>query len=116
LRLKEKRKEKKMTDEHVTVTIDRLNIRLKGVSAQAAQAAAARLGPALLEQLAGNDALLKGKKNSRIEQVNAAALELKKGESTNPAGLRERIAAGIAKSVAVNVNRTASTGTNKEVS
>jgi len=103
-----------MTDEQVTVTIDRLNIRLKGVSAQAAQAAAARLGTALLEQLARDDVPLKGKKTARIEQVDAGTLELKKGESANPAGLRERIAAGIAKSVPV--TRTASTGKNKEAS
>ena len=103
-----------MSNENITVTIDRLNIRLKGVSAQAAQAAAARLGTALLEQLARHDAPVKGKKNNRIEQVNAGTLELKKGESANPAGLRERIAAGIAKSVAV--TRTASTGKNKEAS
>jgi hypothetical protein len=103
-----------MTDEHVTVTIDRLNIRLKGVSAQAAQAAAARLGTALLEQLARHDASIKRKKTARIQQVNAGTLELKKGESANPDGLRERIATGIAKSVVV--TRTASTGKNKEAS
>lgn len=103
-----------MSKENVTVTIDRLNIRLKGVSAQAAQTAAARLGTALLAQLARHDASIKQKETARIEQVNAGALELKKGESANPAGLRERIAAGIAKSVAV--TRTASTGKNKEAS
>lgn len=103
-----------MTYQHLTIIIDRLNIRLKGVSAQAAQAAVARLGTALLEQLARDDVPLKGKKTVRIEQVNAGTLELKKGESINPSGLRERIATGIAKSVAV--TRTASTGKNKEAS
>ncbi len=96
-------KDKKKTGEKVSVTIGRLNIRLKGVSAHTARAAAANLGSKLLEHLAGMEGNIKENPGARLEAVDAGTITLQKGEN-----VQDRIVSGIVKKVAA---ETASSGT-----
>lgn len=88
-----------MANQKVEVNIDRLEIRLKGVSAHTAQAAIKQLGSRLLNQLARDETFAKARRGPRIETLDAGTVKLQSGESKNPSGLRDRIVSGIVKTV-----------------
>jgi hypothetical protein len=88
-----------MANRKVEVNIDRLEIRLKGISAHTAQAAVKQLGSRLLKQLARDETFAKARPGPGIETLDAGTIKLQSGESKNPSGLRDRIVSGIVKSV-----------------
>lgn len=106
----------KTSEQNLELTVDHLNIRLKGVPAATARAVVEQLGSELAAQLARQEALVNitpqsspGTRTLWIEHVNVGAgiLGLQKGESSSPPALRRRIAAGIAHTVAANAARAA---------
>ena len=88
-----------MANQQIKVNIDRLDIRLKGVSAHTAQAAVKQLGSRLLNQLARDKSLANAKQGHRIEILDAGTIKLKNGESKSSSGLRDQIVSGIVKTV-----------------
>lgn len=96
-----------MSNEKIKVTIDRLNIRLKRISAGSAQAVVADLGNRLLEQLARQETGIKGNPRTSLDHVDAGTLTLQKGEN-----IRDRIVSGIVKKVESGFTGTA--GESKE--
>lgn len=88
-----------MTNQQVKINIDRLDIRLKGVSAHTARAAVNQLGSHLLNQLARDEKFAAAKRGTRIETLDAGTIKLQSSESKNPNGLRDRIVSGIVKTV-----------------
>jgi hypothetical protein len=94
------------------IKIDRLNIRVKGISSRAAQSAVNNLGSVLLRQLARKQALFsnfKDKGTVNIKNVDAGILPVQTGNDTSPSSLQTRITARVADTIAANV-----TGSQKE--
>jgi hypothetical protein len=77
------------------IDIDRLEIRLKGVSPESARAAAGDLGRELLGEMARQDQGVQRTRN--IDQVDAGTVQLASG--TTPGELRRTIAGRIAASI-----------------
>ncbi len=88
-----------MENKKGNVTIDRLNIRLKGVPAHTARAVVEQLGSRLLKQLARDETFSRQGQHRRIDRVDAGTHQLQSGESKNPAGLQARIVSQIARSI-----------------
>lgn len=80
------------------ITIDRLGIRLKGVSPQVARSLVSGLGHELLRQLAKQPGLLKEKSSMNIEKIDSGTL--KTGKGTSSSDLRSTIAGRVANSIA----------------
>ena len=91
-----------MADKPVKVSIDRVNIRLRGVSAPVAQAAVKQLGSCLLQRMARDEAFINGQRKGRIDSLDAGSVNLQGAECKDPVGLRDRIAAGIVNAVVSN--------------
>jgi hypothetical protein len=82
---------------NTSIKIDRLEIRLKGVSPQAARVTFAEIGNELMEQLAKQQNLLKGEHAAYIEKIDSGTMKIEK--NTNSSDLRKLVAARIANSV-----------------
>jgi hypothetical protein len=80
-----------------SIEIDRLELRLKGISPEAARAAADGLGQDLLQRLASLPDAGAKKGVHRIGEIDSGALKLSKG--TSPGALRNAIAQKIAGSI-----------------
>lgn len=80
-----------------SITIDRLDIRLKGVSPQSARAAVGDLGRELLGQLATPRDLPGRQRTGKIDYVDSGTVQLASG--TAPSELRRTIAGSIAVSI-----------------
>ncbi len=80
-----------------SINIERLEIRLKGVSAQTARAAVRDLGHELLGQLAAPQNLTGGKRVGKIDQVDAGNAQLAAGTASSE--LRGEIAGKIAAAI-----------------
>jgi hypothetical protein len=88
------------------VTIDRLNIRLKGVSACTGQEVVKHLGSRLLKQLARQETALKKNPAARHDKVETGTITLQSGDNKDPSVLQERIVSGIVKTIAANAAHT----------
>lgn len=80
-----------------SINIERLNIRLQGVSPQSARAAVNLLGQDLLKQLVAPQNLSGVRRTVKIGHINAGAFQLAAG--TTPNQLRSVMAARIALSI-----------------
>ena len=80
-----------------SIAIDRLAIRLKGVSPEVARAAAGGLGRALLSRLAAAPPGSGRQRSGDIERVDSGAVQL--ASHTTPSELRTTIADRIATSI-----------------
>jgi hypothetical protein len=87
------------------IKIDRLNIRLKGISSQAAQLAVNSLGSELLNQLARHRVLPLQEQagTAKINTLDAGAFTMPGNGNTNAPVLQRKIAAGIVDAVAAQV-------------
>lgn len=81
-----------------SIKIDRLEIRLKGISSRMARLSVAGLGHELQKQLAKHSGLLKEKHTININKIDSGALKTSK--ATNYSDLRRVIAGRIAGSIA----------------
>ena len=79
-----------------SINIDRLEIRLKGVSPQLARAAVDNLGHELLGQLSAPAFLSGRKRTGKIDHVDSGAFQL---SSATPSELRHTITGEIAASI-----------------
>jgi hypothetical protein len=79
------------------VHIDRLEIRMKGISPEAARASANGLGSEVLESLGAIANQNGSKRGARIGKIDAGHLNV--NSTTGSAGLRQRIAQQVANSV-----------------
>ncbi len=82
---------------NTSIEIDRLEIRLKGVSPQAARATITGIGSELVEQLAKQHDLLEGGHTAHIEKRDSGTLRNER--NTGPSDLRRMVAARIADAV-----------------
>ncbi len=92
-----------------TINIDRLNLRLQGLTAQEAQQTLNGLGPALLRQLAENKELHAGNNGGNpatLSQVEAGVIKKSAGISTTrlQAGIVETLGKAVGTSVGTTVN------------
>lgn len=87
------------------IKIDRLNIRLKGISSQTAQLAVNGLGSELLHQLARHRVLSPGEQagTAKINTIEAGTFFMPTNGNTNAPVLQGKLAAGIADAVAAKV-------------
>ena len=79
-----------------TIEIERLEIRLNGITPESARAAAGGLGRELLDQLAGLQSKGDGR-TGRIDRLDAGTVRL--ASSPTPSELRRTIAASAAASI-----------------
>ncbi len=86
------------------IKIDRLNIRLKGISAQTAQLAVNGLGSELLHQLARHR-VLSGEQagTAKINTIDAGTFFMPINGNTNAPVLQRKLAAGIVDAAAAKV-------------
>lgn len=82
---------------NTSIKIDRLEIRLKGISPQAARVTFAGIGNELMEQLVKRHNLLKGEHPAYIEKIDSGTMKIER--NTNSSDLRRQVAARIANSV-----------------
>jgi len=82
---------------NTSIKIDRLEIRLKGVSPQAARVTFAGIGNELMEQLAKQQNLLKGEHTAFIEKIDSGTMKIE--GNTNSSDRRRLVASRIANSV-----------------
>ncbi len=82
---------------NTSIKIDRLEIRLRGISPQAARATIAGIGNELMEQLAKQHNLLKGERTAYIEKIDSGTL--KNERNTSSSDLRKMVAARIANAI-----------------
>jgi hypothetical protein len=82
---------------NTSIKIDRLEIRLKGVSPQAARVTFAGIGNELMEQFAKQNNLLKREHTAYIEKIDSGTMKIER--NTNSSDLRRLVAARIANSV-----------------
>ncbi len=75
------------------IKIDRLKIRLRGISPQVARSLAEGLGHELLGQLARQQGLLKAKRTNNISKIDSGAFQASR--DTSPSDLRRIIAGRI---------------------
>jgi hypothetical protein len=80
------------------IKVDRIGIRLKGISPQLARSTAAGLGNELIEQLGKQSGLLKKKGVINIRNIDTGMFKTSK--DTGSSGLRRMIAGRIAESIA----------------
>ena len=80
------------------IAIDRLHIRIRGVSPQVARSLANGLGSELIGQLAKQAGLLKAKQLINIEKIDSGTLKTEKG--TSPSDLRSAIAGRVTSTIA----------------
>jgi hypothetical protein len=87
------------------IKIDRLNIRLKGISSHTAQLAVNGLGSELLHQLARQRALPRQEQagTAKINTIDAGAFAMPTNGNTNAPVLQRKLAAGIVDAVAAKV-------------
>jgi hypothetical protein len=86
-----------------SINIDRLQIRIKGVSAGVARAAIKDLGPELLGQLAVPAERSGTGQSTTIGKIDAGRAQV--GSGTTPAGLRNLIAQRVADSIKTNLRK-----------
>lgn len=78
------------------IRIDRLEIRMRGVS-QVSPDSIAGIGIELLEQLAKKQEILRGKRSDRIEKIDSGTMKVEKDAS--PSDLQRAVATRIADAV-----------------
>ena len=83
------------------IQIDRLELRLKGISAKRASSLAAGLGNELSKQLAGQHIITKEKGAVNIDKIDTGALQAPRAATTS--SLRQLIAGRIASSIASSI-------------
>jgi hypothetical protein len=82
---------------NTSIKIDRLEIRLKGISPQVARASIAGIGNELMEQLAKQHNLLKRERTAYIEKIDSGTLRNER--NTSPSDMKRLVAARIANAV-----------------
>ncbi len=82
---------------NTSIKIDRLEIRLRGISPQAALTSIAGIGNELMEQLAKQHNLLKKECTVHIEKIDSGTLRNER--NTSPSDMRRLVAARIADAV-----------------
>lgn len=80
-----------------TINIDRLEIRLKGISPHAARSSIEGLGDELIKQFAKSKGLLKAKSSINIDKIDSGDLQTL--GSAGSLDLRQKIAENIAGSI-----------------
>lgn len=85
-----------------SIKIDRLEIRLKGISSEMARGASAGLGHELLRQLAAQVDRSKERHAIKINQIDAGAF--RPSEATSSSDLRQMITSKIAGVIASKIN------------
>ncbi len=90
-----------MTNKKVKITIDRLNIRMKGITSQDVKGETNSMVSELLKEFAMNEKLVKEKGMVRFESVNAGKVQLQRGSNNCPDRREARIASGIANAVSL---------------
>jgi hypothetical protein len=90
------------------IKIDRLNIRLKGISSQTAQLAANGLGSELLHQLARHRVLSPGEQagTAKINTIEAGTFFMPTNGNTNAPVLQRKLAAGIVDTITAKVTHS----------
>ncbi len=87
-----------------SINIERLQIRLKGVSAQSARAAVDGLGHELLGQLSAPQNLAGVRRAGKIDTIDSGNFQIATG--TGPAELRGAIAGRVAAAIKAKLGRT----------
>lgn len=87
-----------------SIKINRLEIRLRGITPETARAAANDLGHELLGRLSDNPDLSGGGRTIRVDKVDSGVFRLAAG--SGPGELRDTIASRIAASVKAKMNKS----------
>lgn len=80
------------------VKVDRLEIRLKGISPQVANSLTNGIGNEILKQLAAQRGLLANKRTVKISRIESGTFQTSRGQ--NPSDLQQTIASSIVQSIA----------------